>query len=809
MIRLNFAVAFRNIRKSAFFTTVNILGLGIGLASCLVIFEFLQDQWSYDKFHKDYDNIYRVHHTSTGGDAVVTSATTFSAVADELKNGYSFTEATVRLHRVSASVVVEHEGNIFREQNIMGADSSFFDVFNFQFKYGSPELALKAPGSIVITKSLAEKYFGDKNPVGDKLILTGAYGYWGANGYQRRVGHTIGGVIEDLPINTHFDFDILVSFNLYPNLENELRNWGSSLYTYFRVQSGTEPVAMNKALGEIVEKYQPDEKITLNAQKAQEIYLTSNLVDEVGRNGSEKLNWLLAVVAFIILVVAGTNYVNFSTAQAIQLQKEVGIRKIFFANRRHLFQQLIIEALLLNLFAILFAFVLVISASSFIQEFTGFNIIERLQSVMFWLTTFGVLIASTLISGLYPAILFSKAQPKHVISNLGNKGVSQGGIRKSLLIMQFTISSLVIGFTVILYFQMQYMEKKELGINITNTLVINGPVVGRDRDSTYYAKLQNFKLEALAQSDLKSVVLANFIPGKEIRGDASGYVRRIGDPVETASSYYFTQIDYDFMNEFNFRLLAGRFFDESYGADGQALIINSQAARQLGFLTPESAIGQKIHWRRNRTPTIIGVVDDYHQHSLQRSYQPIVFEVRKIPDVFCYIKYEGNKDLAALETISGLWEDIFPGNPFSYFFLDDFYSRQYSQDLKFTKVFGLFTFMAILIASLGIIGLTYFTATKLVKEIGIRKTLGAGYWDVLVILGKGLGIYVVLASVISIPMIYLLSENWLINYAFRIDITWWLLVIPILLLALISFLVVLVQSVQSFKMNPISALRVN
>ena len=428
---------------------------------------------------------------------------------------------------------------------------------------------------------------------------------------------------------------------------------------------------------------------------------------------------------------------------------------------------------------------------------------------MFWLTTLVVLIASTLISGLYPAILFSKTRPDQVISSFGSKGVSQGGIRKSLVIMQFTISSLVIGFTVVLFMQMKFMEKKELGIDISNTLVVNGPIVNRGNDSTFYAKLQNFKLEALRNPALESVVLANFIPGRQIRGEAEGYIRRLSDPIESSASYYFTQVDYDFMDEFNFEVLAGRLFDQSYATDRQAVVINKEAARLLGFDSPEAAVGEKIHFRMQRTPMILGVVDNFHQHSLKRSFQPMIFEVRKSPKRFCYVKYSGEADRASLEEVGAAWSKVFPGNPFNYFFLEDFYAVQYSQDRQFMRVFGLFTFLAILIASLGIIGLTYFTATKLVKEIGIRKTLGANYWDVLVILGKGLGIYVLLSSIISVPVIYLASENWLVNYAFRIQVTWWLLIIPILVLALISFLVVLAQSVKSFKTNPITALRVN
>ena len=772
MIRINLISAFRSIKNSVFFSTINVLGLSIGLASCFVIFQFLQEQWSYDKFHSNYKDIYRILHISEDKSSTIESAITFSVVANELNSSYPFVGSICRLHRVTSNTVVQYEDKTFIEQKIMGTDLSFFELFNFKFVYGSPEYALKSPTSIVITKSIAEKYFGDKDPLGKEMILDGAYGFWSSDGYKKRITHTVGGVIEDLPKNTHLDFDILVSLNLYSNLEGELKNWGKSFYTYLRVEDGSEANIMSKALKDIVEKYMPDEKISLKAQKAQEIYLTSNLKEEIKRNGSSKLNWLMAIVAIIILVVAGTNYVNFSIAKAIQTQKEVSIKKIFYANKKQLFQQLVVEAFLLNSIATILAVLLVFLLDPIIKEYIGFSFYIKLQDVYFWLSIMGITITSTLISGLYPAVLFSKTISRHVVSSLGNSMVFQGSVNKSLLIMQFTVSTLVIGFTGVVYTQMQFMEKKELGIDIANTLVINGPTVDRGDDSTYYSKLQNFKTAALRLPELDNIVLANFIPGKEIRGYAEGYVRKVTDENasdnlyynENANSYYFTQVGYDFMDVFKTKLLAGRYFDEDHATDRQSIIINYEACKQLGFESPESAIGEIIHYRMNKTPTIIGVISDFHQHSLKRNYQPIIFEVRKNPYMYCYVKFNGTKDIAALNALNQLWTDIFPGNPFNYFFLDDFYSWQYQQEIKFMRIFGLFTFIAILIASLGIIGLTHFKASKLIREIGIRKTLGANYWDVLVIFGKGLSNYVLISSIISAPIIYLLSKQWLMDF---------------------------------------------
>ncbi|MEM7109280.1 MAG: ABC transporter permease, partial [Bacteroidota bacterium] len=336
--------ALRNLRLNLAFSSINVIGLAVGLACCLVIAQYLSHEWSYDQFHDDHDNIYRVRQNIRQGTDFIASANTFSRLAYEMNETLPAVETACRLHKASGNITVKVGESLFREESVMGSDPNFFDVFDFEFIYGSSETALTEPKSIVLTQKLAEKYFGYVNPLGQELEMEGAYGFWTKSGYQSTVTYTVTGVIENLPSNTHLDFDILISFSLYQNLEQELNNWGSSFYTYFKLYETSQIDLVYDQLPVLAEKYRPDQGIELEVQKLTDIHLNSNMVDEIKRNGNKKVNWLLATVAVLILMIAGTNYINFSTAKAINRQKEVGIRKIYWANSSQLFYQLLTEA---------------------------------------------------------------------------------------------------------------------------------------------------------------------------------------------------------------------------------------------------------------------------------------------------------------------------------------------------------------------------------------------------------------------------------------------------------------------------------
>lgn len=807
MTRSNLIISFRNIKKNLLFSSINILGLGIALASSILIFQYLLNEWSFDKFHPNYQKTFRITHEIAADGNPVHAATTFSRVAAELKQTYPSVSNVCRLNKLKGNVMVDYNGAIFREENMVGADSTFFTLFNFDFIYGNPATALQKSKSVVITKKIAEKYFGSENPIGKEILIEGAFGFWTDNGYQNKITYEVSGVLDDLPENTHLDFDFLISYNLYSNLESQLNNWGESFYTYLQVDDLANTASIVESLPEIVEKYKPKQGVRLGLQPMQQIHLTSSLVNEIKRNGSEKITWLLTIVALFILVIAGTNYINFSLAKSFVRQKEIEIRKVFWAKKGHLIYQFLTEAFVINVLALLLGLFLIWATAPVLSAYLDFNPIKQPNSYKTVLICLGALALGTLLSGVYPALHLSGIRLHRVIGSVSGQSQKALYFRKFLITFQYTVSILVIGCAIILFQQMKFIQSKDLGMDIKSTLVINGATFNQSSDSAYHSKLAIFKSEVLRLNTVDKVTLANFIPGKNIRGEAKGYVRKIGEPENQANSYYFTQIDYDFIPNFDFNVVAGRNFNPSFVSDQLSVIINSEASRQLGFESPEKAIGQKIVYRMNSTPTIIGVVDNFHQNSLKRNFQPVIFEVRQNPEKYCYLKVSDLGDLSDLDQLVVIWEDVFPDNPFSFFFLEDFYARQYEEDNRFMSAFTVFSLLAILVATLGIFGLTYFTAENRGKEIGIRKTLGAGAWDICLILGKNLSLSTLLAGIVGIPLIYLLSESWLLEYAFRIEVSWWMLALPFAILLLITITIVSSLSVRSFKLIPSTLLR--
>jgi putative ABC transport system permease protein len=349
------------------------------------------------------------------------------------------------------------------------------------------------------------------------------------------------------------------------------------------------------------------------------------------------------------------------------------------------------------------------------------------------------------------------------------------------------------------------MTESNSGLDLKKTLVLSGPSVESD-EFNLNARINSFQYSLESNLKINGVTSANFIPGKLIKGKAEGYVRRIGSPEDGANTYSFTQIDENFIPEFGIEMVAGRAFDVDRN-DQKSIIINEEAANLLGFNSVEEAIGERIHYRRNSTPEIIGVVKNFHQFSLQQAYQPIIFELGDQPDLFVYIKYNEASEESLMKEVEESWKASFPGNPFNFFYLDDFYNKQYQQDQNFFQVFQIFSALAILVASIGFFGLTYFLASSKIKEIGIRKTLGADLIDITKILGKGTFGSLVFAGILSIPLIYFLGNQWLENYAFQTEISFWILSAPAILFSLLSITLILIQSMRSYLVNPISSLQ--
>ncbi|MEN2281413.1 ABC transporter permease [Algoriphagus sp. SE2] len=802
MIKHYFISTIRGIKFHPFYSLISILGLSIGLGSCLLIFSYWAFEKSFDNFHADSKKIFRIHQEKSlenGGSSF--SARIYSKAGEELRNSFSNTESVLRIHKAGQNTSIKAGENLIAQDGIIGAETTFFDFFDFSFISGSPEQWKNTPQAIILTKSLSEKLFGKTNPINRDIIVNGAYGIYQENGYQEFKNYTVAGIIEDLPSNTHLDFSALISLNLYPNPDQEFSNWGPDFYTYVKIPSSNQISELNTSLNSIVEKGFPESGISFHSMPLEEIHLKSNLINEFKANGSETVLFLLAALAFLILVIAACNYINFATARVILRNKEIGVRKIFWAGKRHLFNQLFFEAIFINLIALGVAVLLIILINPLLIEVTSIDLFQQLLYSTSWYLKVGVLALAILFSGIYPAWLVSKGSFRSITS----KSQVQLRIQRPLVIFQFAISIFVIGFTLLIASQLRFMKNSNSGLDLEKTLVLAGPSV-ESEGINLEERMKSFQNSLLANSNIIGLTSANFIPGKLIRGKAEGYVRKLGSPEDEANTYSFTQIDENFIPQFKIEILAGRDFDVQRNEKG-SIIINEEAARLLGFNSPEEAIGEKIHYRVNSTPEIIGVVKNFHQFSLQQAYQPIIFELRDQPDLFVFVKYKEASEDVLLSEMKNYWNSSFPENPLSYYFLDDFYDQQYQRDENFFHVFQIFSSLAILVACLGFFGLTYFLASSKIKEIGVRKTLGAGFMDITKILGKGTFGSLLLAGIFSIPLIYFLGSKWLENYAFQTKITFWVLSTPVILFSILSVTLILIQSFRSYLINPISSLQ--
>lgn len=802
MLQHYIKTTLRGLKFHPFYSFISILGLSIGLASCMLIFSYWSFENSYDNFHPEAEKIVRISQEKSlenGGSS--SSASTFSKVGQELRSSFTDSESVLRIHRSGQNTSIQNGESVIIQEGIIGAEITFFEFFDFKFISGSENQWKSTPQSVVLTASLAQKLFGKAEALGKEIIINGVYGSYQDGGYQEFKNYTVTGVIEDLPVNTHLDFSALISLNLFADNDREFSNWGDQLYTYVKLSNSEKIDGLTASLASISETIFPDQGISFHSQSLKYIHLQSNLINEFKANGSEQVLLLLAVLALLVLVIAGCNYVNFATARAIQRHKEIGLRKIFWAGKTQLFVQLLIEALLINLIAFGSAFLFIILVNPLLISLVEIDLLRQLVFSTSWYIQVSILILATLFSGLYPAWLVSKSS-FHSISSKSN---SQVKIQRPLVIFQFGISIFVIGFTLLISSQLGYMQKSNSGLELEKTLVLSGPSV-ESEGFNLEERINSFQNSLRSNPNIEGVTSANFIPGKLIRGKAEGYVRKISSPKEEANTYSFTQIDANFIPEFGIELVAGRGFDEKRN-ERQSIIINEETSKLLGFNSAKEAIGERIHYRRNSTPEIIGVIKNFHQFSLQQAYQPIIFELGSQPDLFIYLKFKEANEASLVKEVNDNWAEAFPGNPFNYFYMDDFYNKQYAQDQNFYQVFQLFSGLAILVASLGFFGLTYFLATSKIKEIGIRKTLGAGLGDISKILGKGTVGSLIIAGLFSIPLIYFFGNKWLENYAFRIDISWWILITPLLLFGLLSLSLILIQSIRSYRLNPIDSLQ--
>lgn len=796
-------IAWRNLLKNKTFSAINILGLSIGLATCLLLLQYIIFEMSYDDFHLEQSDIYRLQQDKFYAAQHSQSAWSAAFVGPVLQESFPEIEAYTKLWETKhINNILAYQQEIFSQGEVYYADSSFFSIFSYPLIEGDQYSALAKPYTIVLTESIAQKLFGNENPLGKTIQYTGG---WGRDNY------TVTGIAKDSPENTHLKFKVLISFpTLVKQTDGSAHASGgwNAFLTYLKLKKGTHPEELVTKFPAFVEKeyaFLADQgvKVALHLQPLGDIHLKSNLSHEIETNGRESMVYFLGLIALFILILAWVNYINLSTAKAIERAKEVGIRKVAGAKRRELVIQFMLESLLINALSLSIAVMLVELARPLFGWLIEKEIAVSILDMPMILGLFIIaLVAGSLLAGMYPALIMSGFSPMKALkqNKIPVKGIS---LRKGLVVFQFATTVALLAGTFAVYQQLDYMHQKDLGIDVEQMLVLNGPGL---LDSTYAQRLNVFKNQSRQIAAIQELTNSTMIPGKEI-GWINNNVKWTKRPDNEFHSLPFIGIGDNFFETFKIPILAGRSFSNNFQNEENAVLITKAAAQQLGFENIEAALNEKI-LDGGRTYQIIGVTANFHQQALNTDFQPIIF--RNIPNASSYYSFKINTaDLqGTLASLEKNWNEQFSGSPFNFFFLDTFFDQQYKADRQFGSVFGFFALLSILVACLGLFGLSSLMTTKRTKEIGVRKVLGASVSDILMLLSSDYLKLILIANVVAAPFIYYAVQAWLEGYAFRIDFSWWVMVlIPGVLVLLIAVSTVCGQAIKTAVGNPTEALR--
>jgi putative ABC transport system permease protein len=800
-------IAWRNLLKYKTFSLINAFGLAIGMAACLLIVEYVQQERSFDRFHQQQERIFRVQLDSYhNGRLEYQSAVNYPAVGPAMKQELPEVESFVRLNSTTGLLTRQAEAVsvLLQPNQVYYTEEDFFSVFSFSLLAGS-KTALNEPNTILLANSLVRKLFDNASPLGKTLHFK--------RGAQNTL-YTVKGVFEDVPANSHLQFQALLS---YPTLVAEAGEraqnawWWYDFYTYVLLRPGVDAAQLQAKLPTLVEKYKGEElrksnrKVSLVLQPLADIHLSSALLREASVNGNGSVVQLLPLVAALLLLLAWINYVNLSTARATERAREVGVRKAIGASYGQLVKQFLLEAALLNGLALLLAFGLYQLGSLLLKQWVPIQLPLKVWS--YWQLAGSLLalyILGVLGSGLYPAFILSRFKPLPALKGSRERSPTGGvRLRKALVVFQFAIALALLTSTFALYQQNAYMQGQALGFTPQQVLVVNAPLITQV-DSVYVTKLAAFKEQLLQHPAISHFTLSNNVPGKENRVTV-GQIRRLeADPV-ASNTYQIVSVDEDFLATFGIELLAGRGFSRQFSTDKEAVLLNETALGLLGFESPKEAIGQRISFWGERT--VVGVVKDYHHLSLRHAYAPLIFTAQPLSLTYFSLKVNTANLPGIIRTIGNEYKRFFPGNSFAYFFLDDQFAKQYEAEEQAQRLFTVFSGLIVLVACLGLFALTSYSVSQRTKEIGIRKVLGASVGQLISLLGSNLFGLLLLATVLAWPLAYYAVRIWLEKYPFRMEMHWGLFVIPALVVALISLLTVSKLTLKAARANPVDGLR--
>ena len=805
MFRNYLKIAIRNLWKNKGFSAINIMGLAIGIATCLLISLYVLHELSYDRYHEKQDRIYRVNTDLKFGGAEQKFAVSPDPLAFTMVDLYPEVENAVRFRGYGSSVVKKGDRNI-KEERIISVDSTLFEVFSLPMIAGNSKTALVAPQSVVITEKIAIKYFNRTDVVGESLR------------FDNSTDYKITGVIRDMPENSHFNFDFFVS--LSGSEESRRGMWLSfNFNTYLLLKKGTNSETVEARFADIFKKFMwPQAKEVLNIQEddfyksgnyirmslmpVTDIHLRSDRIAELAPNSDIQMVYIFTIIAVLILLIACVNFMNLSTARSANRAKEVGVRKVLGSQRLNLINQFLTESVMMSLTSFFIAMLLAFLLLPYFNQLAVKQLsLSPYQHPVLLPVLLGFAIVVGLLAGSYPAFYLSSFQPIEVLKGKLSRGFRSSYFRSGLVVLQFFISIGLIVATIVIYRQLNYIQSKKLGFNKEHVVTIHDTYVLNNN-------IQTFKNEVLKQTGVVSGTISSYLPVPSGRNDNSFFPE--GEILnEKAVSMQSWGVDHDYIPTLGMEIVKGRNFSKEFLTDSGGVILNESAVRLFGYPDP---IGKKITTYADLTTkalisyTVIGVVKNFHFESLRQNVGALCLILNPSTGLTSFRINTTNPE-STLRTIENIWKKMAPGESFTYTFMNEDFNNVYRAEQRVARIFISFAVFAIFIACLGLFGLATYAAEQRTKEIGIRKVLGATAGNVVTMLSKDFVKLVVIAALFAFPISWWAMHKWLEDFAYRINIGWWVFFVAGVIALLIALITVSFQAVKAAVTNPVKSLR--
>ena len=824
MIITNLRIALRHLRKSKIFTLINILGLTVGISAFVLITLYINFETSFDRFHKNSDSIYRIGLMRySNGELVETSAKTFPGIRKLLKDNFPEVQDVTGFYKTPANT-----GFLFRKDGIIyneaggwfNSDSSFFNVFPTLLSKGNPETVLKEPNSVILSESLAKKIFGNEDPIGQTLDRV--------DDHNNGSNYTVRGILKDIPSNSHFHVSIIEHIqDTWPESDVEL--WGEGrLSTYVTFSRDVQPELIETKLNTLLTTREHENNLVKDTrvflQPITDIHLSSKCHDDLEANGNKKLLIVLGGIGVIILLIAWINYINFETSRFVLRIKEFGIRRIIGSGKGNLITQFFSEYFLLTITALFLSTTITIFALPYFSGLLNIHIHASLSgNLATWIIALGFFVAGSVVVGFYPTMFLLRFDPVVAIKGRISEKRSAVKFRQALVVAQFTASIVLIACVLTIDKQLEFMKLLNKEVELESVIAIRNPTAYSNQELTAkHGEFEAMENRLLQYPAIRSVASSSAIPGTEIGFSYVNLIKRnLGDPYD-ATVYKTMFVSSDYISAYNIDLLEGQTFAKPANYNGESpwetenwssVILNEKAIYQLGFKSPAEAINQEVYFQPFDDflkCKIIGVIKDYHHEAVKKEIYPTILfhNYATYQQVFYSIRlHAGSHHGDALKNIKDVWMASFPDKPIEYFFLDEYYDRQFKSEVQFQRIFFLFAGIAIMIASLGVLGITLFEMNTRLKEISIRKVLGASVFGLTFLLTRTNMKMILVSFAIATPLAYFLAKEWLANYPSRIEFTPLLALIPLVIVGVVVSVVSGIQTIKAAQSNPIDHLK--